>query len=132
MTGEVKGLAGEWRTRPLEPFCPVIFFDALRVNIRDRGRISKKAVYPALAIRLDGQKKLRAKARGLWIEKNEGSKFWMGIMNGLKNRGGKRLPYRGGRRAGRVSGCRQRCFPRHGSPTVYGSHGQEFGEIRAV
>jgi transposase-like protein len=83
VTDEVKGLVEEWRNRPLEPFYPVIFFDALRVNIRDEGHISKKAVYLALSIRLDGQKELL----GMWIERNEGSKFWTGILNELKNRG---------------------------------------------
>jgi len=83
VTDEVKGLAEEWRNRPLEPFYPVIFFDALCVNIRDEGHVSKKAVYLALSIRLDGQKELL----GMWIERNEGSKFWMGILNELKNRG---------------------------------------------
>ena len=83
VTDEVKGLVEEWRNRPLEPFYPVLFFDALRVNIRDEGHVSKKAVYLALAIGLDGQKEVL----GLWIEQNEGSKFWMGIMNELKNRG---------------------------------------------
>ena len=83
VTDEVKGLVEEWRNRPLESFYPVIFFDALRVNIRDEGHISKKAIYLALAIRLDGQKELL----GMWIERNEGSKFWMGILNELKNRG---------------------------------------------
>jgi transposase-like protein len=73
VTDEVKGLVEEWRNRPLEPFYPVIFFDALRVNIRDEGHVVKKAVYLALAIRLDGQKELL----GMWIERNEGSKFWL-------------------------------------------------------
>jgi transposase-like protein len=83
VTDEVKGLVEEWRNRPLEPFYPVMFFDALRVNIRDESQVSKKSVYLALAIRLDGQKELL----GMWIERNEGSKFWMGILNELKNRG---------------------------------------------
>jgi len=83
VTDEVKGLVEEWRNRPLEPFYPVVFFDALRTNIRDEGHVSKKAVYLALAIRLDGQKEVL----GMWIEQNEGSKFWTGIMNELKNRG---------------------------------------------
>ena len=83
VTDEVKALVDEWRNRPLESFYPVIFFDALRVNIRDEGHISKKAVYLALAIRLDGQKELL----GMWIERNEGAKFWMGILNELRNRG---------------------------------------------
>jgi len=83
VTDEVKGLVEEWRNRPLEAFYPVIFFDALRANIRDEGHVRKKAVYLALAIRLDGQKEVL----GMWIEQNEGSKFWMGILNELKNRG---------------------------------------------
>jgi len=83
VTDEVKGLVEEWRNRSLDPFYPVIFFDALRVNIRDEGHVRKKAVYIALAIRLDGQKEVL----GMWIEQNEGAKFWMGIMNELKTRG---------------------------------------------
>jgi transposase-like protein len=83
VTDEVKGLVEEWRNRSLDSFYPVIFFDALRVNIRDEGHVSKKAVYIALAIRLDGQKEVL----GMWIEQNEGSKFWLGIMNELKTRG---------------------------------------------
>jgi len=83
VTDEVKVLVEEWRNRPLESFYPIIFFDALRVNIRDEGHISKKSIYLALAIRLDGQKDLL----GMWIERNEGAKFWMGILNELKNRG---------------------------------------------
>jgi len=83
VTDEVKGLVDEWRNRPLETFYPILFFDALRVNIRNEGHVMKKAVYLALAIGLDGQKEVL----GFWIEQNEGSKFWMGIMNELKNRG---------------------------------------------
>lgn len=58
VTDEVKELVEEWRNRPLEPLYPVVFFDALRVNIRDEGHVSKKAIYLALAIRLDGQKEV--------------------------------------------------------------------------
>jgi transposase-like protein len=83
VTDEVKELAAEWRGRALEPFYPVVFLDALRVNIRDGGAVIKKSVYLALAIRMDGQKELS----GLWIEQNEGAKFWMSIMNELKTRG---------------------------------------------
>jgi transposase-like protein len=83
VTDEVKELTAEWRGRLLEPFYPVLFLDALRVNIRDGGTVAKKSVYLVLAIRLDGQKGLW----GLWIKQNEGAKFWMGIMNELKSRG---------------------------------------------
>ena len=87
VTDEVKGMVDEWRNRPLEAFYPVLFFDALRTNIRDEGHVVKKSVYLALAIGLDGQKEVL----GLWIEQNEGSKFWMGILNELKNRGVKEI-----------------------------------------
>jgi transposase-like protein len=94
VTGEVKEPAAEWKNRPLEPLYPIVFPDALRVNIRNGTAVVKKPVYLALAIRLDGQKEPgKTKFRtGMWIEQNEGTSnlwfaFWMGIMNELKNRG---------------------------------------------
>jgi len=83
VTDEVKLYLDEWRGRALEPMYPIVFFDALRVNIRDGGTISKKAVYVALAVRLDGKKEVL----GLWIQQNEGAKFWSGILSELKARG---------------------------------------------
>jgi transposase-like protein len=83
VTDEVKELAAEWRSRALEPVYPAVFLDALRVNVREGSAVVKKSAYLALAVRLDGQKELL----GLWIEQNEGAKFWMSIMNELKNRG---------------------------------------------
>ena len=73
----------EWQTRPLEPLYPVVIFDALRVKIRDEGVVRNKAVYLALAMRRDGYKEVL----GLWIEQTEGAKFWLRVMNELKNRG---------------------------------------------
>src|SRR5215475_1512936 len=73
----------EWQNRPLDPLYPVIFFDALRVKIRDDGLVRNKAVYIALALNSDGEKEVL----GLWIEQTEGAKFWLKVMNELKNRG---------------------------------------------
>src|SRR6266853_3780464 len=73
----------EWQSRPLEPMYPVVFFDALRVKIRDEGSVRNKAVYLALGIQRDGTKDVL----GLWIQQSEGAKFWLGVMNELKNRG---------------------------------------------
>ncbi len=73
----------EWQNRPLEPLYPVVIFDALRVRIRDEGVVRNKAVYLALAMRRDGHKEVL----GLWIEQTEGAKFWLRVMNELKNRG---------------------------------------------
>jgi transposase-like protein len=82
-TDSVKELLDEWRGRPLEAFYPVLFLDALVIPVKDDSRIQKKSFYLALAIRMDGQKELL----GLWVEQNEGAKFWLGILTELKNRG---------------------------------------------
>jgi len=73
----------EWQARPLDPCYPVVFFDALRVKIRDEGLVKNKAVYVALALDTDGHKHVL----GLWIEQSEGAKFWLKVMNDLKARG---------------------------------------------
>jgi len=73
----------EWQNRPLDPVYPVVFFDALRVKIRDEGLVKNKAVYVALAITAEGDKEVL----GLWIEQSEGAKFWLKVMNELKTRG---------------------------------------------
>jgi putative transposase len=72
-----------WQTRPLESLYPVVFFDALRVKIRDEARVVSKAVYLALAILPDGTRDIL----GLWIEQSEGAKFWMKVFADLKTRG---------------------------------------------
>ncbi len=71
------------QARPLETTYPLIFFDALRVKIRDEGLVRNKAVHIALGVRADGAKEIL----GLWLEQNEGAKFWLRVMNELKNRG---------------------------------------------
>jgi len=72
-----------WQVRPLEPVYPLVFFDALRVKIRDEGLVRNKAVHIALGGRADGSKEIL----GLWLEQNEGAKFWLRVMNELRNRG---------------------------------------------
>lgn len=73
----------EWQSRPLDSCYPIIFFDALRVKIRDEGLVRNKAVYIALALDAEGHKHVL----GLWIEQTEGAKFWLKVMNDLKTRG---------------------------------------------
>jgi transposase-like protein len=73
----------EWQSRPLEACYPIVFFDALRVKIRDEGLVKNKAVYVALALDAEGHKHVL----GLWIEQTEGAKFWLKVMNDLKTRG---------------------------------------------
>ena len=72
-----------WQSRPLEPMYPVVFFDALRVKIREDNVVRNKAVYLALGVRPDGSREIL----GLWIETTEGAKFWMKVFNDLKTRG---------------------------------------------
>jgi putative transposase len=73
----------EWQNRPLDAVYPVVFFDALRVKIRDEGLVKNKAVYVALALNPDGEKRVL----GVWIEQAEGAKFWLKVINELKARG---------------------------------------------
>ena len=83
VTDSVLEAVVEWQNRPLERSYPVIYFDALRVKIRDEGSVRNKAVYLALGITSDGTRDVL----GIWIEQNEGAKFWLKVMNELRNRG---------------------------------------------
>ena len=83
ITDTVMEAVKEWQARPLDACYPLIFFDAIRVKIRDEGFVRNKAVYIALGIQPDGTKEVL----GIWIEQTEGAKFWMRVMTELKNRG---------------------------------------------
>src|SRR6478735_4699788 len=83
ITDEVLAEVEQWQQRPLEAMYPIVYFDALRLKIRDEGVVKNKAVYLALGIRVDGRKEVL----GLWIEQTEGAKFWLKVFNELKNRG---------------------------------------------
>ena len=72
-----------WQSRPLEPMYPVVFFDALRIKIRDEGVVRNKAIYLALGMLSDGTRDIL----GLWIENTEGAKFWMKVFADLQTRG---------------------------------------------
>lgn len=72
-----------WQSRPLEPSYAIVFFDALRVKIRDEGLVRNKCVYLAIGMDGSGYKHIL----GLWIEQSEGAKFWLKVMNELKSRG---------------------------------------------
>ena len=83
VTDEVMSEVTAWQTRPLEPMYPVVFFDALRVKIREDAVVRSKAVYLALGVLPDGSRDIL----GIWIENTEGAKFWMKVFNDLKTRG---------------------------------------------
>ena len=83
VTDAVMAEVTAWQSRPLEPMYPVVFFDALRVKIREDAVVRNKAIYLALGVLPDGTRDIL----GLWIETTEGAKFWMKVFNDLKTRG---------------------------------------------
>jgi len=83
VTDAVLEEVAEWQNRPLDPCYALVFFDAIRVKIRDEGFVRNKAVYIALGVLPDGTKSIL----GLWIEQTEGAKFWLRVMNELRGRG---------------------------------------------
>jgi transposase-like protein len=83
VTDAVMSEVTAWQARALEPMYPVVFFDALRVKIREDAVVGNKAIYLALGVRPDGTRDIL----GLWIENTEGAKFWMKVFNDLKTRG---------------------------------------------
>jgi putative transposase len=72
-----------WQGRPLDAVYPIVYLDAIHLKMRAEGQVQNQAVYLALGINLDGHKELL----GLWIGESEGSKFWLGVLTELKNRG---------------------------------------------
>ena len=83
VTDAVMSEVTAWQSRPLEQVYPVVFFDALRVKIREDAVVRSKAVYLALGVLADGTRDIL----GIWIENTEGAKFWMRVFNDLKTRG---------------------------------------------
>src|SRR5688572_14076106 len=83
VTDAVMAEVSAWQGRPLEPMYPVVFFDALRVKIREEAVVRNNAIYLALGVLPDGTRDIL----GLWIEQTEGAKFWLKVFNDLKTRG---------------------------------------------
>ena len=83
VTDAVMSEVTAWQSRPLEPMYPVVFFDALRVKVREDAVVRNKAIYLALGVLPDGTREVL----GLWIENTEGAKFWLKVFNDLKTRG---------------------------------------------
>jgi putative transposase len=83
VTDSVIDEVSAWQARPLDSSYAIVFFDALRVKIRDEGLVKNKAVYLAIGILPSGRKQVL----GLWIEQSEGAKFWLRVMNEMRGRG---------------------------------------------
>ena len=83
ITDKIMPLVKEWQERPLQEIYAVVYMDAIHYHVRSEGHIVKRAVYIALGIDMDGKKDVI----GMYVGENEGAKFWLSIINGLKNRG---------------------------------------------
>lgn len=83
MTDRILPIAREWQNRPLERTYAIVFMDAVHFYVREDNRTIKKAVYVAIGTKLNGQRDVL----GLWVGGNESAKYWLGVLNEIKNRG---------------------------------------------
>jgi putative transposase len=83
VTNKLVPLIKEWQSRPLQSVYAVVFLDAIHFKVKQDGHIVNKAAYMVIGIDLDGNKDVL----GMWIGEHESSKFWLGVLNDLKNRG---------------------------------------------
>ena len=83
ITDKILPLVKEWQSRPLESVYAVVFMDAIHYHVRSEGHIIKKAVYIAIGINMEGTREVL----GMWVGENESAKFWLSVLNSLKNRG---------------------------------------------
>ncbi len=83
ITNKILPTIEEWQSRPLDRVYPMVFLDAIHYNVRDNGVVVKKAVYIALGYSVEGLKEIL----GMWVGENESSKYWLMVLNNMKDRG---------------------------------------------
>jgi transposase-like protein len=83
ITDKILPLIREWQERPLQSVYAMVILDAIHYNVRENGIVTKKAAYIAIGTDLDGKKDVL----GIWLGASESSKYWLAVLNGLKNRG---------------------------------------------
>ena len=83
VTDKIMPVVKEWQNRPLQNIYAVVFLDAIHFKVKQDGQIVNKAAYMVLGIDLDGQKDVL----GIWIGEHESAKFWLSVLNELRNRG---------------------------------------------
>ena len=83
ITDEVMDEVEAWQTRPLDQIYPILYLDAIVLKVRDNGQVKNKALYLAIGITMEGNKDIL----GMWMSINKGAKFWLSVVNELKNRG---------------------------------------------
>ena len=83
MTDRILPIAKEWQNRPLERKYAIVFMDAVHFHVREDNRTVKKAVYVAIGVKLNGKREVL----GMWVGGNESAKYWLSVLNEIKNRG---------------------------------------------
>ena len=83
ITNKVNQAAQEWQNRPLDPVYLIVWMDGIVFKVRDNGKIINKTVYLCVGLKQNGLKEVL----GMWVGENESAKFWLSVLNGLKNRG---------------------------------------------
>ena len=83
MTDKILPLVDEWQNRPLEEVYGIVFMDAIHYKVRSEGRVVNKAAYTIIGINLEGIKEVL----GIWVGEAESAKFWLSVLNEIKNRG---------------------------------------------
>lgn len=83
MTDRILPIAKEWQNRPLDHKYAIVFMDAVHFHVREDNRTIKKAVYVAIGVKLNGKREVM----GMWIGGNESAKYWLSVLNEIKNRG---------------------------------------------
>jgi len=89
ITDKILPIAKEWQNRPLNELYPIIYLDGIVFNVNKDGQITKKTAYVVFAVTIEGKKDIL----GIWLGEAESSKFWMGVLVDLRNRGCKGSPY---------------------------------------
>jgi putative transposase len=79
VTDEVKA----WQMRPLDAIYPILYLDAMVIKVKDGKQINNKSLHIAMGVNMEGNKEIL----GMWLAENEGAKFWLSVLNELKNRG---------------------------------------------
>lgn len=83
VTDRVMETVSAWQHRPLDPLYPIVYLDCIVLKIRQNQRVINKSMYLALGVNIDGHKELL----GMWLNDNEGAKFWLSVLTELKSRG---------------------------------------------
>jgi putative transposase len=83
ITNKIMPMVKEWQNRPLQKIYAAVFLDAIHFKVKQDGQIVNKAAYMVIGIDLDGNKDVL----GIWIGENESAKFWLTVLNELRNRG---------------------------------------------